>query len=90
MHINEILRVFVCIFSYFSIFNSFHLLKCLMIVVLQKTPRNPESQSIFHELYIHIYVYIHILIHIFYICYLNSKKQHIVLLVQYHKTTFNE
>ena len=29
---------FVCIFSYFSNFNPFHLLNWLMIVVLQKTP----------------------------------------------------
>ena len=30
----------------------------LMIVVLQKTPRNPGSQSMYYVLYIYIYIYI--------------------------------
>ena len=60
-HINEIPTVFVWIFSVFSIFNSFHLVNCLMIVVLQKTPWNPGLQSIFHELKIYIYlIYIYL------------------------------
>ena len=39
---------------FFHIFDSFHFLNCLMIVVLQKTSWNPGSQDIFHELYIFI------------------------------------
>ena len=39
-----------------------------MIVVLQKTPLNPRSQSIFHELNIYmlyiIYIYIYIYIYV--------------------------
>ena len=34
------------------------IINCLMIVVLQKTPWNPGSQSIFNELDIYIYIYI--------------------------------
>ena len=41
-----------CVF-FFLIFDLFHFLNCLMIVVLQKTQWNPGSQSIFHELYIY-------------------------------------
>ena len=37
-HINENPTVFYLYFFVFSIFNSFHFLNCLMIVVLQKTP----------------------------------------------------
>ena len=37
-HTNEILTVFCQYFFVFSIFNSFHLLNCQMIVVLLKTP----------------------------------------------------
>ena len=34
-----------------------------MIVVLQKTPWNPGSQSKFHELYIYIYIYIYMYVY---------------------------
>ena len=46
-------------FVVFSIFNSFHLLNCLMNVVLQKTSWNLRLQNIFHRLNIYIYIYHH-------------------------------
>ena len=58
-------RFFDCIFS---IFDSFHFLNCLMIVVLQKISMTQGSQSKFHgieyiynnddNIYIYIYIYI--------------------------------
>ena len=54
-----------CIFSVFLIFNSLHLLNCLMIVILQKTSWNPGFQNIFHGLYIYIYLFIIIYIYIY-------------------------
>ena len=45
---------FLSVFFVFFDFDSFHLPNCLMIVVLQKTPWNPGSQSILHELKIYI------------------------------------
>ena len=56
--------VFDCIFSYFSIFDSFHLFNFLMIFFGKNLHETQGSQSKFHELNIYIYlIYIYIYIY---------------------------
>ena len=57
-HDDDDIILYMCVYiiSYYIILYHIHFLHCLTIVVLQKTPWNRGSHSIFHELNIYIYL----------------------------------